>query len=269
VGDNIEFLQIAYASLVELVTAVPGLLEAGRQGPISAGQISEVLKLREDANLDYLIEQIPRAIDQSLDGVGRISSIVQAMKEFSHPGSAEKTYVDLNQCIRSTAAVSRNEWKYVSDLVLDLAEDLPQVCCLPGELNQVFLNMIVNAAHAIGDVVGADGAQGKGEIMIRTSRESGWCVITIADSGSGISEDIRERIFDPFFTTKEVGRGTGQGLAIARNVIVDKHGGAVTVESEVNKGTTFRIRIPIDDPKDLEPRDSSEREESQGTDGND
>ncbi len=245
VGDNIEFLQMAYESLSELVKAVPGLLEAGSQGPIPSERHAEVRDLLDAANLDYLMEQIPKAIEQSMEGVGRISSIVQAMKEFSHPGSAEKTYVDLNQCIRSTVTVSRNEWKYVSDVELDLAESLPFVNCLPGELNQVFLNVIVNAAHAIGDAVGGGGAEAKGKITIGTRQNGDWCEIRISDTGAGIPEGIRERIFDPFFTTKEVGRGTGQGLAIARNVVVDKHGGAIAVDSVVGKGTTFTIRLPI------------------------
>ena len=167
------------------------------------------------------------------------------MKEFSHPSAAEKTSADLNHCILSTVTVSRNEWKYVADLETDLDAGLPPVCCVPGELNQVFLNLIVNAAHAIGDVVG-DSAERKGKIVVNTRRDGDWVEIRIADTGTGIPEEIRGRIFDPFFTTKDVGRGTGQGLAIAHNVVVDKHGGTLRVESEVGKGTTFIVRLPIE-----------------------
>ena len=181
-----------------------------------------------------------------MEGLGRITVIVQAMKEFSHPGGVEKTAVDLNHCIRSTATVSHNEWKYVADLALDLEDDLPAVLCLPGELNQAILNMIVNAAHAIGDAVGEEAAR-KGKITIRTRQDGAWVEIRVTDTGTGIPEAIRSKIFDPFFTTKEVGRGTGQGLAIARSVIVDKHRGTLAVESEVGNGTTFIIRLPIDD----------------------
>jgi len=244
VGDNIEFLQVAYDSLVRLVSVFPAVLRAVHEGSIPPELLSEADELMKRTNMDYLMEQIPRAIEQSLEGVGRIATIVQAMKEFSHPGMAEKTSVDLNQCIRSTVTVSRNEWKYVADLDLDLDDSLPQVLCLPGDFNQTILNMIVNAAHAIGDVVG-DGAERKGKITVRTRQEGAWAVIQVADTGSGIPEEIRGRIFDPFFTTKEIGRGTGQGLAIARNVIVDKHGGTISVASEPGKGTVFTILLPI------------------------
>ncbi len=254
VGDNIEFLQIAYESLIELAKACPSIIEAGREGPIPVQLLTQTRDLLENTNLDYLAEQVPRAIEQSLEGIGRIATIVQAMKEFSHPGVVEKTTVDLNQCIRSTTTVSHNEWKYVADIELDLDDGLPQVLCLPGEFNQAILNMIVNAAHAIsdaealraaGDVV-SDGAEHKGKITISTRQDGAWAEIRIADTGTGIPEEIRALIFDPFFTTKEVGRGTGQGLAITRNVIVDKHGGTISVASEVSKGTTFIIRLPIE-----------------------
>ena len=245
VGDNIEFLQTAYESIVSLLGMFRQIVDAAANGGVAPQLLSEANELVKNANLEYLMNQIPRAIEQSLEGVERISSIVQAMKEFSHPGAAEKTSADLNHCIRSTVTVSRNEWKYVADLETDLDAGLPPVCCVPGELNQVFLNLIVNAAHAIGDVVG-DSAERKGKISVNTRRDGDWVEIRIADTGTGIPEETRGRIFDPFFTTKEVGRGTGQGLAIARNVIVDKHGGTLRVESEVGKGTTFIVRLPIE-----------------------
>jgi PAS domain S-box-containing protein len=245
VGDNIEFLQTAYGGLLDLARTLPSVIAAGREGPIPAPLLSQVDGLVENANIAYIEEQIPRAIEQSLEGVGRIATIVQAMKEFSHPGVSEKTPVDLNQCIRSTVTVSRNEWKYAADVELHLDDNLPPVCCLPGEFNQAVLNMIVNATHSIADVVG-DGGVRKGTIAISTRQDGPWAEVRISDTGAGIPEDIRVRIFDPFFTTKEVGRGTGQGLAISRNVIVDKHRGTINVESEVGKGSTFIIRLPIE-----------------------
>ena len=165
------------------------------------------------------------------------------MKEFSHPGAKEKTAVDINRAIENTVTVSRNEWKYVARLETDLDPLLPPVWCLPAELNQVILNMITNAAHAVGDVVG-DGSDKKGLITISTLSKGDVVEIRISDTGAGIPEKIRSRVFDPFFTTKEVGKGTGQGLAISRSVIVDKHGGAITFETEQGKGTSFIIHLP-------------------------
>ena len=176
-----------------------------------------------------------------MEGVDRVATIVRAMKEFAHPESKEMASADLNKALQSTITVARNEWKYVAEVDTDFA-DLPLVACNVGDLNQVFLNLLVNAAHAIADVR-KDGP--KGRIVIRTEREQDRVHISIADNGSGIPESIRSRIYDPFFTTKEVGRGTGQGLAIARSVVVDRHKGSLTFDSEVGKGTTFHIRLPI------------------------
>ena len=181
---------------------------------------------------------------QSRDGIERVAEIVRAMKEFSHPGGTEMTSVDINAALQSTVTVAGNEWKHVADLELDLDPALPQVQCLPGDVNQVFLNLIVNAAHAIGDQQAA-GSRAKGIIRIRTSSSDDAVVIRITDTGGGIPEEIRERVFDPFFTTKEVGRGTGQGLAIAYNVIVNKHGGELDFTSEPGVGTEFEITLPI------------------------
>jgi signal transduction histidine kinase len=195
------------------------------------------------ADLEYLAEEVPKALAQSMDGIERIATIVRAMKEFAHPGGDEKALEDLNKAIETTVEVSRNEWKYVADVTTDLAADLPLVCCLLGPINQVVLNIVVNAAHAIGDVVKATGQ--KGRITITTRPDGDWVEIRIADTGGGIPDAIRQKIFDPFFTTKPVGKGTGQGLAIARSVVVDKHGGTITVESQVGRGTTFILRLPV------------------------
>jgi signal transduction histidine kinase len=166
------------------------------------------------------------------------------MKDFSHPGSEEKVQTDLNQAIESTVTVAHNEWKYVADLDLALDPQLPRVPCLPGEINQVILNLVINAAHAIGDVVG-DGASGKGRIHVSTSRQGDWAEIRVQDTGTGIPESARARIFDPFFTTKVVGKGTGQGLTIAHSVVVQQHGGTIEFETELGKGTTFLVRLPL------------------------
>jgi signal transduction histidine kinase len=173
-----------------------------------------------------------------------LASIVGAMKEFSHPGSRQKKSVDLNHAIESTLTVSRNEWKYVADVVMDFDADLPPVLCLPSDINQAVLNLVVNAAHAIGQTA-RNNARGKGTITVRT-RCDGDCVeIRVQDTGPGIPEEIRDRVFDPFFTTKEVGQGSGQGLAIVHSIVVARHGGTIGFHSKMGRGTTFILRLPI------------------------
>jgi signal transduction histidine kinase len=193
-------------------------------------------------DLPYLVEHVPKALDLALDGLGRVATIVRSMKEFAHPDSAHMAPADLNRAIENTLTIARNEYQAVADVETELGE-LPRVHCHVGELNQVMLNIIVNAAHAIADAVRGTGSRGC--IRVRTHRDGGDVVITVADTGTGITEDIRNRIFDPFFTTKDVGRGSGQGLAIAHSVVVGKHRGRLTFETEPGRGTTFFIRIPI------------------------
>jgi two-component system, NtrC family, sensor kinase len=192
--------------------------------------------------MDYLLREIPEALAQTQDGVERVVTIVRAMKEFAHPDGKGMARADLNKALLNTLTVARNELKYVAEIETDFGE-LPMVVCSVSDLNQVFLNLLVNAAHAIADVVKDSGQKGK--IRIHTESSGHQVLITISDNGAGIPESIRERIFDPFFTTKEVGRGTGQGLAIARSVI-DRHKGTVTFESEVGRGTTFFVRLPVE-----------------------
>jgi signal transduction histidine kinase len=165
------------------------------------------------------------------------------MKTFSHPGTDKMTAVDLKNTIESTLTVCRNEWKYVADMVTEFDPFLPAVPCFPGEFNQVILNLVVNAAHAIGEKIGPGG--GKGTITVSARKNGEWAEIRISDTGTGIPEKARARIFDPFFTTKPIGKGTGQGLAIARSVLVEKHGGSIDFETELNKGTTFIARLPL------------------------
>jgi PAS domain S-box-containing protein len=240
VGDNLRFLKESFG---ELDTLLAQLVMAGGE-PAS--------QLLGEADFEYLKEEIPRALNQSLEGVDRVAKIVRAMKEFSHP-AREKTATDLNRAIQSTITVASNEWKYVAEMEMDLDADLPAVHCSPAEFNQVVLNIVVNAAHAISDVVG-DGGKGKGKIKVKTRTQGDWAVIEISDSGAGMPAHVQQRIFEPFLTTKEVGKGTGQGLAIAHNVIVDKHGGTIKVASSPGTGTTFTLRLPIGGSKvDVEP----------------
>jgi PAS domain S-box-containing protein len=243
IGDNIRFLKDAFHDLKGLLANYERLSVASGGSSLSRQAIEEVVAAVKAADADFLLEEIPKAIDQTLEGVTRVSKLVGAMKEFSHPGSKEKTQLDLNHAIDCTITVARNEWKYVADLETDFDPALPLMSCHPGEFNQAILNLIVNAAHAIADVVGKGSSQ-KGTIRVQTRNCQEWAEIRIQDTGTGIPEKARARIFDPFFTTKEIGKGTGQGLAIARSVVVDKHGGTIHFETEEGKGTIFVIRLP-------------------------
>jgi PAS domain S-box-containing protein len=249
VGDNARFMRDAFTDIDSVLKKYAEFFEVARNGKIEPEFIAEIQEEIENADLKYLCEEVPNAIQQSLEGVTRIAKIVQSMKEFAHPGTKDKTAADLNRAIESTITVARNEWKYVAELETYFDETLPTVPCLLGEFNQVVLNMIINATHAIGNVVG-DGANGKGKITVTTKKiDDDWAEIRIGDSGTGIPPEIRGKIFDPFFTTKEVGKGTGQGLAISHAVIVEKHNGQLTFETEMGHGTTFIIRLPVSDRK--------------------
>jgi len=245
IGDNVRFLQDAFLDLKGLLENYERLFAAVKNNPLSPDTIKDVAAAASCTDADYLRVEIPKAIEQTLEGVTRVSVLVSAMKEFSHPGTKEKTPLDLNHSIESTITVARNEWKYVANVETEFDPSLPLISCQAGEFNQVILNLIVNAAHAIADVVGRDGSE-KGRIRVQT-RNCEECVeIRVQDTGAGIPEKVQARIFDPFFTTKEIGKGTGQGLAIARSVVVDKHGGSIHFETERNKGSTFIIRLPHD-----------------------
>jgi signal transduction histidine kinase len=194
--------------------------------------------------MSYLLEEIPKAIAQSLVGVERIAKIVGAMKDFSHPG-VDRTPVDLNRAIASTITVASNEWKYVADIKTEFDAGIPFVPVMPGRFNQVILNMIVNAAQAIGETA-TEASPSKGLITVTTRLAGDWVEVDIADTGCGMAQDIAARVFDQFFTTKPVGKGTGQGLAIAHDIIVNKHGGTIAVSSEPGVGTTFTLRLPLE-----------------------
>jgi PAS domain S-box-containing protein len=237
IGDNGKFLEDAFQDLLKFA-------DCKADSSPKAGDPTALPSERDLNNgvLSYLRVEIPKAIEQLIEGVDQVARIVRAMKEFSHPGPVEKMPVDINRAIESTILVSKNEWKYVADVNTDL--DITPVPCVAGEFNQVILNLIVNAAHAITDVVRGSGE--KGSIHIRTRWEGAHAEIRVSDTGCGIPEAVRDKIFDPFFTTKPVGQGTGQGLAIAHSVIVQKHRGRITFESEPGQGTTFIIKLPME-----------------------
>lgn len=242
VGDNTRFLQGAFADLARLLAKYRELLHAAANGTAVLELARDLSQAEKAADLDFLLEEIPKAVAQSLDGVIRVTTIVRAMKEFAPSTRNEKTAADLNNALESTLTVARNEIKYVANVETDF-QDLPLVQCDRGDMNQVFLNLLVNAAHAIKDRGDTNDGH-KGTIGVRTRRDGDQVVISISDTGTGIPENIRDKIFEPFFTTKPVGRGTGQGLAIARTIIV-RHNGSLTFESEAGHGTTFTIRLPI------------------------
>jgi signal transduction histidine kinase/DNA-binding NarL/FixJ family response regulator len=245
VSDNTVFLRDSFTEFRRSLDALTGLLAHAKQGTLNEPAIAETEAVLASADLEYLSEEIPKTFEQTLEGVHRVALIVRAMKNFSHPCSSEKVSDDVNRLIENTITVARNEWKYVADVVTDFDTSLPLVPCFIGEFNQVILNLLVNASHAVGDRIANDPTLKKGTIRVSTRSAGGWAEIRVSDTGTGIPEANRTRVFDPFFTTKPVGKGTGQGLAIAHAVIVAKHGGELTFETEVGQGTTFIIRLPI------------------------
>jgi len=230
IGGNLRFLHDQLPTLLDMLP----LRVPNPPGPHPA----------RTRDVDYLVAEFPKAITQSLDGIARISGIVSALRDFSHPGATKLAYANINQGLESTIMVARNEWKYIAEVETNFAPDLPLVECYPGEINQVFLNILINAVHTIRDVLTPNSSE-KGKITVSTSCQDDWVEVHIADSGKGIPKEIRNRVFDPFFTTKEVGRGTGQGLAISHYIIVQKHGGSIHFETEEGRGTDFIIRLPV------------------------
>jgi len=244
VGDNTRFLQESWPSFHALFAITREMQQEATPGPISPQTLQRLDALAQGADFEYLQTEIPHAIEQSLEGIQRVTKIVRAMKEFSHPGAEEKKSIDINQAIETTITVARSEWKYVADVETHFDPDLPLVLCHAGEFNQVILNLLINAAQAIAHVVG-EGSQNKGRIVVSTARDQDSAEISISDTGAGIPEAVRSRVFEPFFTTKPVGKGTGQGLSLAHTAIVRRHGGKIWFDSELGKGTTFHIRIPF------------------------
>ncbi|MEW5874412.1 MAG: PAS domain S-box protein [Candidatus Zixiibacteriota bacterium] len=237
VGDNASFLRDAFEELMRLIDRAVEDLPTSSVGAPAASDLG--------VDLDFLRREIPRALEQTHEGVRRVAAIIRAMREFSHVDSAAMAPSDLNRALINTITITQNELKFIADIVTDLDPDLPLVVCDLSCLNQTFLNILINAGHAIEDVIGRH-PEHKGTITVVTRREGEHVRISISDTGTGIPEEIRNRVFDPFFTTKPVGRGSGQGLAISHAAIVEKHHGSLTFETAVGKGTTFTVRIPID-----------------------
>lgn len=246
IGDNIGFLRDCIDQFTAVLDKYDQLLDPSSPEASWNERCRLVEELKRQTRFDFNREQIGQAIEESLVGVDRIIQIVRAMKQFSHFGSEHYVEVDLNDAIRSTATITRNRWKYVADLELELDPNLPSLMCLSAEINQVLLNLVVNAADAVADKLGHE-PEAKGRIVVRTKSAAEQIVVEVEDNGCGIPEPIRNRIFDPFFTTKEVGKGSGQGLAISHDIVVNKHHGTIQVESTPGKGTTFVVRLPWSD----------------------
>ncbi len=259
VGDNVGFLEEVLGQVEQVVAGYAALAAEVERAELAAGadldprHLAELARLAElasaareaaeQADLGYLVEEGRRAVAESLEGTARVGEIVRAMREFAHPDRADLVPADLNQCVETTLAVSRNEYRDVADVVTELDPDLPPVPCLPGEVNQVLLNLFVNAAHAIADR--PDG--GRGTIRVRTGVVDQEVQIRVQDDGPGIPVEIQARIFDPFFTTKEVGRGIGQGLSTSRAIVTQRHHGRLTFSS-MPGWTEFVIALPLNPP---------------------
>lgn len=242
VGDNLKFLSRAHQDLFSVLEKSKLLMDAARGHESLRTMAEDIDALCDEIELEYLRQEVPLATEQSLAGIGQVSRIVLAMKEFSHPGTKEMSLTDINRALENTITISRNEWKHFAEVATAFDDALPAVPCLPGEMNQVFLNLIVNAGHAIKEKPESDGG---GLIHISTETDGSHVIIRVADNGTGMPDEIRDRVFDPFFTTKDVGKGTGQGLAIAWDFVVNKHGGTISIDTEPGRGTTFTVRLPI------------------------
>jgi len=236
VGDSIGFLEGAFRDTFELIGAYRAELRNAEPSVREA-----IVRAEDEADIAYVEERAPIVFERIRNGIERVATLVKAMKDFAHPGGSGMQPADVNEALQSTVTVAHSEYKDYADVELDL-EELPPVVCNIGELGQVFLNLLVNAAHAIEAFHGAAGR--RGTIRITSRLEGQIIVVTVADDGCGIPVAVRDRIFDPFFTTKEVGRGTGQGLAITHSIVVDHHGGAIACDSAPGEGTTFTITLP-------------------------
>ncbi len=256
VGDNLRSCSEAFDEIRQLIAQYRALLPNLENDQSYAERIAEIRRLEERIELDYLFEDVPQAFQDSLEGIDRVRQIVLAMKDFSRAGCVDESVeFNVNELLKSTLTVAHNEYKYVAEVQTDF-DEVPNTYGYPGELNQVFLNMIINAVHAIRDR--KEPHNGPGRITIRTRAEADGVVISIGDNGCGIPESVRHRIFEPFFTTKDVGKGTGQGLAISHRIVVDRHGGRIDLETEEGVGTTFHIFLPARPPAVKQPFEDSD-----------
>jgi signal transduction histidine kinase len=244
VNDNVHFLRDAYKTISDLLHESARIAACAKAGGSIDRELAVLNEKLVAANLEGLDDELGLAIEQTIEGLDRITTIVGALNEFLHPGADEKIAVDLNHVIENAIAVCRNEWRYVAEVELNLRHDLPAVCCYLGEFSQVIVNIVTNAAHAIAEKLETE-PDSQGKITVLTEHDGEWVEVRISDTGVGMEPEVQEQIFDSFFTTKEVGKGTGQGLAIAQSVLVDRHHGTIDVVSELGRGSTFIVRVPL------------------------
>lgn len=245
VGDQTHFLRSAFTDLVAMAELYRAFVRKVEAGEASATDFAALHAAEEELDVDYMVTGVPVALEAIQEGAARVATLVRAMKDFGHPDGGERRSVDINRALDATVKISANETRQVADVVLDLG-DIPEVLAYASELNQVFLNLLINASHAIADVHERTGKRGTITITTRCAGDS--VVISIADTGAGIPEALHSKIFDAFFTTKEVGKGTGQGLAIARSIVIEKHKGSLTFDTKLTQGTTFYIKLPTGAP---------------------
>jgi len=245
VEDNIHFLQNAYQDIVGLLSLYSQLLLENKKHSLSAELTLEIEEITEEIHLESLLVEIPKAIGQILHGKERLIKIVRTMEDFAHPSQSEKKFVNINKALEETFAVLKVEWEDIAGFELDLDPKLPAVYCAIDEINQVIFDILANVTDANKEVIKDETGQ-KEKITVKTKRADEFINIIIEDTGSGIPPEMIDKIFDPFFTTKEPGKGKGQGLAIAHNIIAIKHHGKLEVQSEIGKGSTFTISLPLD-----------------------
>jgi len=245
IGDNTRFLHVTVQRLLDLGLAFEELVRSCRQGGPTTTELDRHEQELKKCRLSFLREHAPLAIEQSTSGVDQVRTIVQALKEFSHPGHDEPVLLDVNRLAQVATTVTRNAWRYHAEVSFELAEILPPVSGNPQALGQVLINLIVNAADAIESQSAVSGVARPGRIVIRSCVRADCVELQLEDNGIGIPDAIRERVMEPFFTTKGVGKGTGQGLALAYSTIVEKHAGKFFFQSQLGRGTTFFIQLPI------------------------
>lgn len=253
IRNNVLFFQDVLAKFGNLLAFANRLLQDVRPGTDNTAVLARFEEMFKDTDMVYFFAEAPGALLESLQGIDRVAEIISSMRDFSHPGAVDMELSDINDAIASTLTICRNEWKKVAEVATCYDSKLPPVWCFPGEIKQALLNIIVNASQAIAEVVG-DGTNGRGKITITTTNDTECVEIRIGDTGPGIPETVGNRVFDLFFTTKEVGKGTGQGLAIAHSIIVKKHNGCLAFQSEVGRGATFIIRLPIKSSEQIAPK---------------
>jgi signal transduction histidine kinase len=246
VSDSLSFMQDAMGELSRIAAGGRLVCELVARGENALPALANLEQLSLEVEADYLVREVPLALERALEGVARVAQIVAAMKDFGRPDQRDRVFADLNRGLTNTLIVAQSEIRQFADVQLELGE-LPSVSCYAGDINQVFLNLLVNAAHAIEQRF-LDSVD-RGLICVRSWQQDEWVFIEVADNGQGIAEADRARIFEPFFTTKPVGKGTGQGLAISRSIVADKHGGSLSFDSEVGSGTRFLIKLPVEAPE--------------------